>query len=37
MEKYETPDMEIVQFEAEDVITASLAANELCINWDEVI
>ena len=37
MERYETPEMEIIRFEAEDIITTSgdpLAANELCIDWE---
>ena len=36
MERYETPEMEIIRFDVEDIITTSdpLAANELCIDWD---
>ena len=33
MEKYEIPEMEVIRFEAEDIITAS--ANLLAICWDE--
>ena len=35
MEKYEIPELEIIRFESEDIVTASLAANELSILWDE--
>lgn len=39
MEKYETPEMEIVLFETDDVITTSnpdwLAENELSILWEK--
>lgn len=28
LEKYETPEMEIVQFEVEDIITASIIPDE---------
>lgn len=41
MEKYEVPEMEIIRFEAEDVITASggptdpLAASETGVDWFE--
>ena len=33
MENYEIPEMEVIRFEAEDIITAS--ANLLAICWDE--
>ena len=35
MEKYEAPELEIIRFESEDIITTSLAANELSILWED--
>ena len=38
MERYETPEMEVILFETEDVITtSSLATNELNILWEELM
>lgn len=38
MERYEIPQMEIILFETEDVITtSSLATNELNIFWEELM